>query len=342
MTRTIRVVVVDDSPFAVEVLRVMLQSAPDVRVVGVAPDGRAGFELVMQHRPDVLLTDLHMPEMDGLALTRAVMSEAPTPILVVSGSTTEEDVFRLLGAGAVDVYLKPDAVEGAEFERKSRELAQKVRIAAGVSVVRRRLVPPPSVPSEPLKPAGPACVVAIGASTGGPQALRQLLGALPADFPVPVVCVQHISAGFLAGLVDWLDGVCEIDVTIAPRGEEAKPGCAYFAPETHHLEFREGRILEWSHGPPVEGHVPSVTSTFRSVARSCGGDAIGILLTGMGRDGADGLHDMRRRGAVTIAEAASTSLVFGMPAQAIALGAAQFVLPLPEIAERLRGLRLRS
>lgn len=343
--RSLRVVLVDDSELALEVLQSMLRRAPDVRVVGTALDGEAGLALAQRLRPDVLVTDLHMPGLDGLGLARAVMSEAPTPILVASVSTSEEDVFRLLGAGAVDVYLKPDTISGPEYERKARELVDKVRVVAGVTVFRRRPPAPASTGSAkpaPFGPAAPGCTVAIGASTGGPQALRLILGVLPKRFPVPVLCVQHIAHGFLEGLVDWLRDGCDVDVKIADDGEQARPGTVYFAPDHCHLLLERGNILRHDRSPPVDGHLPSVTTLFSSVAKSCGEAGVGILLTGMGRDGAEGLHEMRTRGALTIAQDASTSLVHGMPAQAIARGAARHVLPLPEIATRLRDMRLKD
>jgi two-component system chemotaxis response regulator CheB len=296
-----------------------------------------------------------MPVMDGLELTREVMARFPCPILVVSavvGDEHPERVFALLEAGAVDVFPKPrGALETGSPE--ARELVRKIKVAAGVFVFPRRR--PAAATAANGAPAAPAVrppgaspavapiltpshrLVAIGASTGGPQALMTILSRLPAAFPVPVLCVQHISAGFLKGLVEWLAGQCRVKVRIARDGEPPLPGHVYFPEEDTHLVLDEKGCLAHSHAPPLGGHRPAVSATFESVAKSHGARAVAVLLTGMGRDGVTGMQAVARAGGVTIAQDEASSVVFGMPRNAIEAGAARHVLSPEAIARALAG-----
>lgn len=366
----ITVLIVEDSPVAVIILKRILATAPMIQVVGVARTGLEALELIPQTQPQVICTDLHMPAMDGLTFTREVMARCPTPILVISASVQAEDttnVFELLEAGAVDVFPKPTTGLAADYERLAQDLISKIKVLAGVKVFTRHrraaatpLVPhrvsslsrasvttPPPAPA-PLFPqfmvktppapqkvktaARVIKVIAIGASTGGPQALHTILSELPAQLPVPVICVQHISDGFLQGLVNWLGYESKLPVKIAQAGEVPQAGTIYFPPERHHLELDiQGRFV-YSTAPAVGGHRPSVTVTFNSVARFYGANAAGVLLTGMGRDGADGMQTLFQKGSLTIAQDESSCVVFGMPKEAIALGAAQYVLSIQAIA----------
>lgn len=344
MAPPIRVLLVDDSPVALAVLRRMLAASPDMEVVGTALNGREALELIPQVRPTVICTDYHMPVMDGLELTRRVMADFPRPILVISSVVggDPEKVFALLEAGAVDVFPKPRG--GPETGAAAAQLISKVKIVAGVFVFPRPpREPPPGPCAAGNAPVGagtgastpPVRIVAIGASTGGPHALQAILPQLPARFPVPVLCVQHISPGFLPGLVDWLAGQCRVKIQVAGSGELLLPGRVYFPAEgTHLLVDRQGR-LQASREPPVEGHRPSVTVTFRSVAACYGATAVAVLLTGMGRDGGDGMLAIARAGGMTIAQDEASCVIFGMPRQAIDLGAARRVLPPAQIAAAL-------
>jgi len=367
----IRVLLVEDAPVVLLLLKRMLAAAPDIEVVGTATNGKEALALLPKLDPQVICTDLHMPEMDGWALTEAVMNRFPRPILVLSASVQADDtesVFRAFEAGAVDVLPKPFAGIVDERERLERELLTKIRILAGVMVfsrhgtsVRTTSVPvalpaarpavcpvarpaPPPPPVAPLTAPStapssarrsPQQILAIGASTGGPQALNAIFSALPASFPVPILCTQHISHGFLSGLVKWLDADCALDVRIARAGERAEPGRVYFAPETAHLAIDRSGVLRCVPGDPRDGHFPSVTVMFEAVARSFGDRATGVLLTGMGRDGASGLLEISRCGGRTIAQDQSSCVVFGMPKEAIALEAAQRVLPIGAIGREL-------
>lgn len=353
-TSPIRVFLVEDSPVSLVILKRMLTASPDIQVVGTARNGIEALELIPQFQPHVICTDFYMPGMDGLEFTKQLMSRYPRPILVISASVQPDDthnIFRLLEAGAVDVFPKPGAGQAADYELVKQELISKIRVLSGVTVfTKHRLsstatsastyasTPSSGPKSDTLlagKKTGTARAVAIGASTGGPQALQTILAQLPAQFPLPVICVQHISEGFLQGLVDWLSVECRLAVKIAKQGELPVPGTIYFAPEKAHLELDTGGRFVYSTSPPVDGHRPSVTVTLKSMAKFYGPAVVGILLTGMGRDGAEGMRTIAQAGGVTIAQDEKSSIVFGMPKEAIALGAAQYVLPVSEISSML-------
>ena len=362
----IQVYLVEDSPVALTLLRRIIGNAPDMTVVGWATSGDRAIDEIERLKPDVICTDLHMPRMDGLELTRAVMARTPRPILAISASVQASgdaaNIFALLEAGAVDVFPKPQSGLLEDYEAMQVRLLEKIRILSGVKVFSRRGKPtnpggqpvqtetaPPRSPVEhasgrsaPVSaPASPSVtpsgrIVAIGASTGGPQALQQILGQLPARFPSPILCVQHISEGFLLGLTVWLRGHCALPVTIAKPGELPQPGGIYFAPERRHLELDGRGYFRTTMTQPVAGHRPSATVTLDSIARCYGRRAVGVLLTGMGADGAVGLHAIAQAGGKTIAQDERTSVVFGMPRAAIELGAVQQVLPLDAIASAIQ------
>lgn len=348
----IRVLLVEDSPVAMAILKRILSSSPDIEVVGTARTGKEALDILLQVKPDVICTDFHMPQMNGLEFIGEVMTTFPKPILVISASVQAEDtqnVFQLLKAGAVDVFPKPRAGLVSQYEQAKQELITKVKVLSGVSVFTQRrkedsslakpatgkvFSPLPSLNRQYLG-TNKIRMLAIGASTGGPQALHTILTSFPATFPVPIVCVQHISEGFLQGLVDWLGNNCSLRVRIASVGETPLAGNIYFPCEGRHLELdRQGRFT-CTTSAPVGGHRPSVTVTFNSVASYYGRSALGVLLTGMGRDGADGLLAIANAGGVTIAQDQASCVVFGMPKEAIALGAAKHILPLPKIAPTL-------
>lgn len=366
--RPIRVLLVEDSPVALAVLKRLVNTAPDLQLVGTARTGREALQQINQLQPDVICTDLHMPEMDGLALTQAVMSDHPRPILVISASVQEEDtqnIFKLLEAGAVDIFPKPQTGAIADYEAIAQPLIAKIRVLAGVRVFtqRRRNTTATLVTTAPTaqpvsqapaarapRATSPAHgqplpsrsgsstairAIAIGASTGGPQALQAILSSLPAVLPVPIFAVQHISDGFLTGLVAWLNQTCPMRVEIAQPGATPQPSVVYFPPERRHLELDPQGKFRLTGCMPVSGHCPSVTAMMESIAVYYGSQAIGVLLTGMGQDGAVGMQALHRAGSFTIAQNEATSVVFGMPHAAIALGAATAVLPIEAIAPTL-------
>lgn len=345
---SIRVLLVEDSPIAMTILKRILSSSPEIEIVGTARTGKEGLALIPNIQPDVICTDFFMPQMNGLEFTSQVMVDHPLPILVVSASVQEDDayrVFQLLEAGALDVLPKPRTGLNANNLLLKQALINKVKVLSGVKVFKKKrprlepVVPPLTTLTTQKKPLARSTsfrsnfkVIAVGASTGGPLGLQALFMALPKDFPLPIICVQHISQGFLQGLLDWLEVTCGVSIQIAQAGEKPEPGNIYFPPERRHLTIdRLGRFV-YSNALPEESHCPSVTTLFASVAKFYGRKTIGILLSGMGRDGADGMKVIADAGGLTIAQDEATSVVFGMPKEAIALGAVQRVLPIDAIA----------
>jgi two-component system chemotaxis response regulator CheB len=273
------------------------------------------------------------------------MAERPTPIVVVADAVEDSSLrisMNALRAGALSVVEKPVATTHAGYEAVATRICTQLRIMADVPVIRRRSIGAEwagkvrdfSVPS-PVPLAAAPSVVAIAASTGGPPALARVIGALPADFPLPVLVVQHMGAAFMEGFAAWLNGVVGLTVTLAREGERPEAGRVYVAPGDRHLELAPGGRLRITDADPVGGQRPAATALFRSLARHAGARGVGVLLTGMGEDGAAGLLDMRRAGASTVAEDESTAVVFGMPAAAIRMGAAGHVLPLDRVASHL-------
>lgn len=338
----IKVLLVDDSIIAITLLKKVLVAAPDIEVVGTAQNGREALSLIPQLEPVVVCTDLHMPVMNGLELTREIMKRYPRPVLVTSVSVEEGsiNVFKVIEAGALDVVLKPRMVNESEYNAMASELISKIRVLAGVRVFRRFKKEAPEdhsirilQPLHEIKP--PVRIIVIGASTGGPQAFQTILTKLPADFSIPIICVQHISEGFLDGLVQWLSGMCAMKVDRAREGSVPMPGTIYFPQEGKHLKFDGGGRFALSSEPSYHAHRPSITETMKSAAEHYESAVLSILLTGMGSDGAEGMQEVTRAGGITIAQDEKSSIVFGMPKQAIELGAAQLVIPLVEIAATL-------
>lgn len=323
----IRVVAVDDSPTARELIGRILAGNPDIQLLASASSGGEGLALVRAHRPDVLLTDLEMPGMGGLALVRHVMAECPLPILVVTAShqlREDQGVFEMLAAGALDVLAKPRS------ETAGGELLRKIRTLAGIPVFRRRPAPPGGRPS----PAGRPSVIAIGASTGGPQVLESILGGLPRTCP-PVLLVQHMASGFTGELVRWLQKCSQATVVQAEDGWMLQAGHVYVAPEDLHLGLdTRGRVRCLS-SAPRGGHRPAVDEMFEAAARVYGARTWGVLLSGMGRDGAEGMVRLHAAGARTIAQDAGSCIVFGMPRAAQEAGCVTDVLSPAEIRDLL-------
>ncbi len=343
--RRLRVVIADDSLVAREMLTQILSSDDGIEVVGQAKDGAEAIEMVERLRPDLVTMDIHMPNVDGLRATERIMAFSPTPILVVSSSVYAEGMgraFDALNLGALEVIKKPEPKDWADLDRIGREVIRKVKILANVRVIThirgRRGVetPPVAVRGD----GAGRSIVAIGSSTGGPSALLEVLGRLPDDLKVPIVIAQHIADGFVPGLVSWLDSGCRIRVVAAEDGQRVEPGAAYFAATGSNMVL-EGNFVRFV--PPGHGqlYIPSADTLFDSIARSHGHRAIGVLLTGMGADGAEGLKLMRNAGAATIAQDEETSTVFGMPKAAIEIGAAEQVLPITKVAEAIEALVTR-
>ncbi len=342
----IKVLIVEDSPVVQEFLNYILSSDPDFHVMGVANNGKEAFQVVENKRPDVITMDVHMPVMDGYEATRRIMATHPTPIVIVSGSTAPVEVstsFKAIEAGALAVLPRPPGLTHVDFESASRELIQTVKLMSEVKVVKRlpgtakKMEPAPQLMPRMLKAEAEIQVAAIGASTGGPAVLLQILSLLPKDLSFPILVVQHIAKGFTEGFVDWLNGASHFPVRMALDGERLEPGQAYVAPDGFHMGVSKGpRILLGDHAPE-NGLRPSVAYLFRTVSQVYGPHAVGVLLTGMGRDGADEMKTMRGTGAITLVQDEKSSIVNSMPGEAIKLGAAAHVLPPEGIAAMLAG-----
>jgi two-component system chemotaxis response regulator CheB len=339
----IRVLIAEDSAVTREYLRWLIDEAEGLEVAGVARDGEEAVELAAQLRPDVILMDVHMPQMDGFQATRLIMERHPTPIVMATASSSKAETrgaFEALDAGALLLLDKPPAPWADGHEEAATELVRSVRLMAEVKVVRRWAARPAPEAAPPRFPRVRAPqVVAIGASTGGPQVLSAILAALPAPLSVPVLLVQHISDGFIEGFVEWLGTRTPMEVVLAERGDELRPGTIYVAGSDRHMGI-DGDRISFEGGPPVNGFRPSISRLFDSVATCCGRESVGILLTGMGRDGADGLRRMRDAGALTIAQDEASSVIFGMPGEAVRLNAAVEVLSPDRIAGQLWALEL--
>ena len=346
-SRSISVFVVDDSAVSRELLTHVLTSDPDITVIGSARDGAEAIEALGGTKPSVVTMDIHMPGMDGFEATRRIMETAPLPIIIVSASFEPSDVakaFRAMEAGALAVLGKPTGPGSPTHAALAQQLIETVKAMAEVRVIRRW----PKARMEARKPqpvavpqgAGEIRLIAIGASTGGPPVLKTLLSGLPKPCPVPVLIVQHISAGFVEGLADWLTTTTGMTVRLAQHGELAQPGLAYLAPDGCQMSVGKDLRIVCGPEPAEHGLAPSVSVLFRSVAQRIGAQAAGVLLTGMGRDGAAELSLMREAGAVTFAQDRESSIVHGMPGEAIRLGAAMHVGSPERIAATLHAMLL--
>jgi two-component system, chemotaxis family, protein-glutamate methylesterase/glutaminase len=343
----IKVLVVEDSAVVREFLVHLLGSDPDIQVIGTASNGEEALAAVQHKKPDVITMDIHMPKIDGFEATRRIMETRPTPIVIVSGSSSLQEVattFRAIEAGALAAVSRPQGIGHPRHETSAKEMVQTVKLMSEVKVVRRwpRLNSTPVVLPTPQMQVRRAPaeiqVVAIGASTGGPLVLQAILSGLPKDLPVPVLIVQHMAPGFVQGFAEWLAQSSGFPVHIPTDGEYPLPGHAYVAPDGVHMGVGTGGRVILSADEPESGLRPSVSHLFRCVAQVFGRQAVGILLTGMGRDGAEELKLMKDGGAVTIAQDKESSVVHGMPGEAIKLDAATYVLPVEKIAAALTGL----
>ena len=338
----LRVLVVDDSKVARLMVAQILHSDPDLSVVGEAEDGAEAVEKAAKLKPDIITMDVHMPVMDGLEATRRIMEQSPTPIVVVSASADRENLtksFDAIEAGALTILEKPSGPGRQEFAEQARDIVTTVKLMADVKVIRRAIRPGERrmpTPAPALRQS--VEIAAIAASTGGPSALTRILGSLNRDTPVPILAVQHIARGFDQGLVEWLDRSSNLPVRLAEHGSPLRPGHVFLAPNDFHLGLGQNGQLSLQDDPPIGGHRPSATFLFSSIAKAYGSRAMGVVLTGMGQDGARGLLELRRAGGWTLAQDEATSVVYGMPKAAIEAGAVARVLPLDEIAEAMTGM----
>ncbi len=338
----LRILVAEDSPTARRLLVEIVRADPALTVVGEARDGVEAVELAQRLRPSLVTMDIQMPRMDGLEATRRIMTEVPTPVVVVS-TLVERDIqtsMAALRAGALAVLQKPLGPESPDFDAESRRLRDTLKAMAEVKVVRRwpdraaAPVPPPAVAAPPMPPTPPG-VVALAASTGGPAALFRLLSELPANFAAPLLVVQHIAIGFSQGLAQWLGTAGPLPVKVAEDGEPLLPGHVYLAPDDRHLGVRSEGVAEVSRAAPVNGFRPSATWMFRSVARAHGPASLAVILTGMGQDGLEGVRELHGAGGRILAQDEQTSVVYGMPGVVVGANLAHEVVALPDLAARL-------
>ena len=339
-----RVLIVDDSALMREILTEILSSDPDIEVVGAAADPFIARDLIKSRQPNVLTLDVEMPRMDGLTFLEKLMRAYPLPVVMISSLTEKgcDTTLRALSLGAVDYIAKPKLdIRSGTFDL-TQEIIDKVKAAATARVRPRAALnggqAEGTQASFPILK-GSHKILAIGASTGGTEALREFLEPLPPDFP-PIVIVQHMPEKYTGPFSRRLDSLCKIGVKEAADGDRLLVGHALLAPGNHHMELVRsgaGYYVKITQGEPVNRHRPSVDVLFHSCALQAGANAIGVILTGMGADGARGLLAMREAGSFTVAQDESTCVVFGMPKEAIACGAAQEVLPLPKIAACVAG-----
>lgn len=348
----IKVLIVDDSAVVRQQLQYVIQSDPGLCVVGEAMNGQDAIQMAKKLRPDVITMDIHMPQMDGMEAIRHIMAECPTPIVVLTNANLEKEqeiASRATKLGAVSVLNTPGRITGSNFQDLASKMVDNIKNMSQVKVISRPMRN--SMESQPTAanqsndtPVSISCsgqnikLVAIGSSTGGPAALNTILSKLPGDLETPILIVQHISFGFVEGLASWLDGASRLTVKVAENGERIQPGVVYLAPDENHMTVDQFGRIHYVQTEPVKGHRPAATVLFNSVAAAFGASALGVILTGMGCDGALGLKALRDTGATTIAQDESSCVVFGMPKEAIALGAAKHIVPLDKIAWTIQSL----
>jgi two-component system, chemotaxis family, protein-glutamate methylesterase/glutaminase len=333
---TTRVLIIDDSALMRQLLTSLLSEDPDIEVVEAAPDPLVAREMIKALNPDVITLDVEMPHMDGLTFLRKIMTLRPMPVVMISTLTQAgtEVTLEALEAGAVDFVAKPTSSVGPAMAALAEELRSKVKSAAKTRVRIRPAQPKARLPQRQALNRQTGRILMIGASTGGVEALKALLMDLPPDCP-PTLITQHMPERFTAAFANRLNRECPMTVCEAADGQRIQPGCVYIAPGARHLELsREGLALvcRLNDGPPVSGHRPSVDVLFRSGARVAGSKAIGVILTGMGKDGADGLLELRKAGARTLGQDEASSLIYGMPRVAFERGAVERQFPLTDLA----------
>ena len=329
MSDTIRVLIVDDSSIMREAIRSILNSDSSLEVIGMAKDGDDAIKKTIALKPDVITMDINMPNMGGLEAIENIMNAQPTPIVVVS-SMDVSVIVKALGMGAMD-FITVDQ----DIGQVSKDMIRKIKIASRVRPIRHAIpkttktIEIPSVKKALIK------IVAIGVSTGGPQALQILLSGLPRGFPATVVIVQHMTLGFIEGLAEWLKTSSALDIRVAKSGEPLKNSTVYFAPDIYDLKINEACSVVLSEPAVKTPHIPSIDAMMKSVAHAFGANAIGVIMTGMSRDGVAGIKAIKEAGGTTIAQDEKSSAIFGMNKEAICTGCVDTVLPLEKIAQEL-------
>jgi len=346
----IRVLVVEDSPVVRELLIHILSSDADIQVIGSVINGKEAVEFVMYNKPDLITMDIHMPVMNGFEATRIIMETNPVPIVIVTGSCDMrelENSFQAIEAGALSTIQKPQGIGHPDHEKNAKNLITTIKLMSEIKVVRRwprtaerRSQPQRETVYNIASQPATVKVVAIGASTGGPPVIQKILAELPHDFPAPVLIVQHMAEGFIPGFAEWLGQTSSLPVHVAFHGSITRPGHVYIAPDGTQMRVDANGRIFCAGDAPENGLRPSVSYLFRSIAEVFGKSAVAVLLTGMGKDGAAELKLMQDKGAITIAQNEESSAVFGMPGEAVKLGAARYVLPADKIAAVLTSIAM--
>ncbi len=348
----VKVLIVDDSPTICKFLEFIFSNDKNFEVAGICNNGKQALNFVSSNKVDVVTMDVDMPVMNGLEATRRIMSTVPVPVIIVTAGRNARNQslsMEALAAGALTVFEKPETLNASEAETRWAQLKKLVKIYAEVKVIKRKFPPLHTfhkeeiqTTSEKVTQSKPQSLqnkryIAIGVSTGGPEVLKTLLPCLPANFPFPLLIVQHITEGFLEGMVNWLNSCCSIQIKVAENFEEIKSGIVYFAPNSKQMGVHNNRLV-LSACEQNELICPSVNYLFESLSFNNASETIALLLTGMGSDGAEQLKTLKEKGALTIAQDKESSLIHGMPGQAIKIGAAQYVYSIKQIEHFLLDL----
>jgi two-component system chemotaxis response regulator CheB len=346
----IKVLIVDDSPIARELLAYILRTDAGIQVIGTAANGREAVDFVAHNKPDLITMDINMPVMDGFETTRTIMETRPVPIVMVTASANMRELetsFKAIEAGALTVLQKPQGIGHPNYPKDAKNLITTVKLMSEIKVIRRwtrsaERHPPPRRETvyEVATRQAEVKIVAMGTSTGGPPVIEKILSTLPADFTPPILIVQHMAEGFIRGFAEWLGQTSSLPVHVAFHGGITRPGHVYIAPDGVQMGMDTTGRISCKADAPENGLRPSVSYLFRSVAEMFGNNAVGVLLTGMGKDGARELKLMKDKGAVTIVQDEESSAVFGMPGEAVKLGAARYIMPADKIAAVLSSLVL--
>lgn len=345
MTKKVNVLVVDDSAYMRKVVSGMLQSDEAIFVVDTARDGLDAIEKIKTYKPDVVTLDVEMPKLDGLAALERIMKECPTPVIMLSSLTQDgsETTVKALTIGAVDFVGKPSGTISLDIDKVKEELIAKIKVAARASIRNLRLPfpkpfshrPSVSAPAPIISRVAPSKLVVIGSSTGGPNALQQVIPRLPGNLAAAVLVVQHMPPGFTKSLAKRLNEVSQLEVCEAQEGDAIQNGKVYIAPGAYHMVLRSKTHLGLNQDPPVHSVRPAVDVTLESAVNFYGSKIVGVILTGMGYDGSRGMASLKKAGGRTIAQDEATCVVYGMPKIVVEMGKADKILPIHKIADEI-------